>query len=516
MAACDAVLLPEDDLAVACVLTSPLGGLSDESLMELALDRRGQLWNALRDRHGERADWSAAYGFLNALLARADHVTPHALLAEALGPLGGRPRLLARLGPEAAEPLDELLNAALAYTGLHAPSLQGFVHWLRRSGATVKREAGGAGGTVRVMTVHGAKGLQAPLVLLPDTTGLPPEDEKLAWTTDPATGVPVPLWAPRKEFRCPAVDRARAEERARQEREYNRLLYVALTRAEDRLVICGWNTKRGVDNGSWYRMVERGFANLGATPEPFSLGWGETMLAYETPQTRPLAPRKQAAQHAASALPAWAGRPGNWQPDPPPPEPAIPIPLAPSRPTDALFGPVPRAASPLQAEPGRRFLRGNLVHELLQHLPALGPDRWERAARAHLARHGLEAAEVETLAGQALAVLRHPELAPLFGPAGRAEQPMTGLIGGVVVSGTVDRMAVLPHEVLLADYKTGRDAPEDVSRTPVLYLRQLAAYRAVVQSIYPGRQVRCALVWTSGPAVISLPSALLDAHAPGA
>ncbi len=136
-------------------------------------------------------------------------MTPHALLAEALGPLGGRAQLLARLGPEAAEPLDELLGAALDYTRLYPPSLQGFVHWLRRSGATVKREAGGSGGAVRVMTVHGAKGLQAPLVILPDTTGLPPEDEPFAWADDPATAIAVPLWAPRKEFRCPAVDRAR-------------------------------------------------------------------------------------------------------------------------------------------------------------------------------------------------------------------------------------------------------------------------------------------------------------------
>ena len=291
---------------------------------------------------------------------------------------------------------------------------------------------------------------------------------------------------------------------------------MALTRAEDRLVICGWDTKRGVPDTSWYRMVERGFAGLGATAVPFTLGWGETMLAYETPQTRPLTQGKQQAQDARPELPAWAGRPGHWQPDLPPPEPAIPIPLAPSRPTDAQFGPVPRVASPLRAETGRRFLRGSLVHELLQHLPSLGPDRWDRAARAHLARHGIDPAEVEILAAQALAVLRHPDLAPLFGPAGRAEQPMTGLIRGVVVSGTVDRMAVLPGEVLLADYKTGRDAPDDVSRTPVLYLRQLAAYRAVVQSIYPDRMVRCALVWTSGATVTPLPSALLDAHEPGA
>ena len=197
LAACDAILLPGDDLAVGCVLTSPLGGLSQDGLLELAAGRTGTLWNTLRDRETERPDWQAARRFLAALSGRADHVTPHALLAELLGPLGGRARLLARLGAEAAEPLDELLGAALDYTRTHPPSLQGFVHWLRRSGATIKREAGSAGSAVRIMTVHGAKGLEAPIVILPDTTALPPDDEPFVWATDPDSDVCVPLWAPR-------------------------------------------------------------------------------------------------------------------------------------------------------------------------------------------------------------------------------------------------------------------------------------------------------------------------------
>jgi ATP-dependent helicase/nuclease subunit A len=176
---------------------------------------------------------------------------------------------------------------------------------------------------------------------------------------------------------------------------------------------------------------------------------------------------------------------------------------------------VPRVASPLRAN-ADRFRRGTLVHELLQHLPALPPEQWERAARGHLQRHGLPEEDVAALTAQTSAVLRHPDLAPLFGPAGRAEQPLTGLVGGAVVTGKVDRLAILPDQVLLADYKTGRDAPADVAGTPVLYLRQLASYRAVLQAIYPDRPVRCALVWTSGPAVVPLPSALLDAHSPGA
>ena len=181
MALGDALLLPQDDLAFACFLTSPLGALTDTSLMELAMARAGPLWEALRERAAERPDWQAAWQMFAALLGRVDYVAPHALFAEALGPLGGRARLFHRLGAEAGEPVDELLNAALTYARTHPPSLQGFLHWLRRSATTVKREQETQGAVVRIMTVHGAKGLQAPLVILPDTTALPPEDGTVLW-----------------------------------------------------------------------------------------------------------------------------------------------------------------------------------------------------------------------------------------------------------------------------------------------------------------------------------------------
>jgi ATP-dependent helicase/nuclease subunit A len=521
LSACDAVLLPEDDLAVACVLTSPLGGLTDDSLMRLAMDRQGTLWEALRDRAGEREVWRQAWSFLSILRSRADHVTPHALLSEALGPLGGRARLLARLGAEAAEPLDELLSAALAYTATHAPALQGFVHWMRSSAAEVKREAEGAGGAVRVMTVHGAKGLQAPLVILPDTTALPPEDDAFHWIRDTSTGAELPLWSPRRELRCAAVARAQEAERDRRLREYNRLLYVALTRAEDRLLVCGWHTKRGVPEDSWYRMAERGFRTIGAKAEPFDTvpgAWEGQRLIQSSPQTAHVVPPAATAMQVPEPLPPWAGRPGNWNPGPPPPEPPLPTPLAPSRPDGAALGPVPRAASPLQMrdDAGQRFLRGNLVHTLLQYLPDLPPDQQETAALEHLGRpaFGLPWAEVAGLAAQVMGVLHHPELAPLFGSEGRAEQPLAGLVGSTVVTGVVDRLAVLPGEVWVADYKTHRDAPADVSATPVRYLRQIAAYRAVLRGVFPGRTIRCALVWTAGVTVAMLPDTLLDSHAP--
>ncbi len=520
LAACDAILLPRDDLAVGCVLTSPLGFLSQDSLLDLAAGRTGTLWSTLRDRAGEREEWGAAHRFLAALSSRADHVTPHALLAEMLGPLGGRARLLARLGAEAAEPLDELVGAALDYTRTHPPSLQGFVHWLRRSGATIKREAGAAGGAVRVMTVHGAKGLQAPIVILPDTSALPPDDEPFVWAPDPDTEIAVPLWSPQRTKGGPRWRELRDGDTERRMEEYNRLLYVAMTRAEDRLIVCGWNTRSGLKDETWYRLVERGFAALEAGMDPdILLPWTAEPGVLAIASEQVAAPKGVAAVAgaAAAALPRWAGSPGDWKPAAPPPEPVLASPLAPSRPGDIAFGPVPQTASPRLAG-GKRdaFRRGTLVHALLQHLPALPAQDWEAAASVFLARHPLEASDAAAMQAQTLAVLRDPALAPLFAPGSRAEQPMTGLVGSTVITGTVDRMAVLPDRVLLVDYKTGRDAPADVGKTPVLYLRQLAAYRAVLRGIYPGRAIECALVWTAGPVVAPLPSALLDAHAPPA
>ncbi len=573
MALADALLLPQDDLSFACLLTSPLGGLTDDSLMQLAIGRGGKaLWETLRARAAERPEWQAASAFFGALLSRVDYLSPHALLSEALGPLGGRARLFARLGAEAAEPVDELLQAALAYARSHPPSLQGFLHWLRRNAAEVKREQDVAADAVRIMTVHGAKGLQAPLVIVPDTTALPPDEGGLLWADDPGTHRKVPIFSPRRELRCASVRHLRDAATARQLEEHNRLLYVALTRAEDRLVVCGWQTRRTMPENCWYRLVERGFERLAterfsfvapgsagsvpgdlapdalapgglssgglasgglasagqapaalasegqASESPAPDSWGD-VLRHRTVQSVPPTGKPTAASPTADVpLPPWAGAAPGWRPLPPPDEPARPEPLAPSRPEGVELGPVPAADSPLADRAGSvdRFRRGLLLHTLLQHLPELLPSSRPDAARTWLDRpaHDLPAGEAAVLVEEVLAILDHPELAPLFGPSSRAEVPLTGLIGNAVVGGLIDRLAVLEDRVLLADYKTNRRPPATDAETPVLYLRQLAAYRAVLRQIFPDRPVQCALVWTQAARVSMLADALLDQHAP--
>ena len=510
LALCDVLLLPEDDLSLACVLTSPLGGLTDDDLMALAIGRDGSLWHALRSRAAERPAWQRVAAMLTTLMARADFVSPHALLVEVLGPLGGRARLLGRLGPEAAEPIDELLGAALAHAANHPPSLQGFLHWLRQSGAEVKREAEEAGHAVRVMTVHGAKGLEAPVVILPDTTALPPDDGGLVWASEG-----VPLWSPGAALRCRAVDRLREAAAAERMAEYNRLLYVAMTRARDRLLVCGWQTRREVGEKTWYAAVQRGMTRLAAQAVPLEdVGepWDGLVHRYATEQRAAVAARAAAPPASHPGLPHWAGQPPAWVAAPAPAEPARPTPLAPSRPADAMLGPIPPAASPLAfgGAVGSARDRGSLVHLLLQHAPDLPP----HARRAAIARYVRQAGSPASLTDEVMAVLEHPALAPLFGPLGGAERPIAGVVGSTVVSGQVDRLAVLPDSILLADYKTNRDAPDSPERVPTLYLRQMAAYRAVLTQIFPRHAILCHLVWTRTATVMALPDAVLDAHCP--
>jgi ATP-dependent helicase/nuclease subunit A len=525
LALCDALLLPEDDLSVAAVLTSPLGNLTDDSLMQLALGRTRRLWQTLSERAGERADWRAAHTFLATLFARVDYVTPHALLVEALGALGGRARLYARLGPQAAEAIDELLSVAMTYAERHPPSLQGFVHWLRQSGSEVKREAEGAARELRIMTVHGAKGLQAPMVILPATTGLSERKPTLVWARDPQGEGPVPLWGPRKDTHDAVMRRTLSEAVDQEREEHYRLLYVALTRAEDRLVVCGWEPGRAKAE-CWYDVIREGFARLPEVREEAFPAWraGDVVRSFSTPQVARVAARVEAAAVMAVGLPGWTGVADGWRAAPPPVEPVLPGSLAPSRPADAGLGEVPAAAPPLALRDatGRRFQRGKLLHSLLQHLPNVPAADRAGAARAYLGRPGAgiapEAARL--LAAEVLGLIEDPDLAPLFGPGSRAEVPLTGVVetpaGKAVVGGLVDRLAELADRVLIADYKTNREPPESAADIPALYLGQMAAYRAVLRGVFPGKAVRCALIWTRGARADWLDDAVLDAHMPKA
>jgi ATP-dependent helicase/nuclease subunit A len=504
------LLLPEDDLTLATVLKGPLFGFDEDRLFALAHGRKGRLWRELLRRAEEHPLYGQARDTLTELLSRADFAPPYELFADVLGTLGGRRRLLARLGPEAEDALDEFLEAALAFEADHPPSLQGFLHWLIAGEAEVKRDLDQGMGEVRVLTVHGAKGLEAPIVILPDTTSTPNQVDPLQWIEG---GLPLWLIAG-AHTTVPLAAGARGEAERRRDQEYRRLLYVAMTRAADRLYVCGWRTKQALSTGCWYELVRQGLASAAGVrtvPMDFSGlagadGWAGEGLVLETAQrvsgVADNAPMERA--ELSEALPAWAQVR-------PPAEPMPPRPLAPSRPT-AIEPPV---RSPLGEDQGAAYQRGRLIHRLLQSLPELPPERRAAAAERFLSlpMHGLAAAARAEIAAEVRAVLEEPEFAPIFGPGSRAEVPVVGLIGNRALSGQIDRIVVTEDAVLVVDYKTLRPAPASEADIPALYLDQLGAYVAAVRAIYPGKRVRAALLWTDGPRLMPV-SALFHEKLP--
>jgi ATP-dependent helicase/nuclease subunit A len=485
-----ALLLPEDDLTLAVVLKSPLFGISEDDLFMLAHGREGTLLERWREAAESRPDLRELLLRFEDLRRRADFVPPFELYARLLGEGGGRRRLRARLGPQAADPIEELLAQALAYERGHAPSLQGFLAWLGMEASEVKRDPEQPRDEVRVMTVHGAKGLEAPVVILPDTHYGPQARDRLVWRDG------LPLWRGNKATRDAVTEAAVADARAAAEDEFRRLLYVALTRARDRLHVCGWRPGRSAGAQAWYAHVQEAMVELGEPAsidgldgEGLRIAAGAAREAAEPPPPEPAMPPP----------PDWLSRPAPAEPDPP-------RPLSPSRMEDE-----PPASPPLD---GARFRRGAIVHGLLQLLPELPLDDREPALLRHLARHGLGEGESAEIARQVQAVLAAPALASAFAPGSRAEQPVAGVVGGRVIAGQIDRLAVTDEAVTVVDYKTHRRPPEGPERVPLGYLRQMAAYRALLGRIFPGRAVCCVLVWTEHASVMPLPDGLLDRHMP--
>ncbi len=541
------VLLPQDDLTLACVLKSPLIGLTEDHLFALAHGAtadgafpgrigpdgkpRRSLWRQLR-RMALAEDavgpFRQAFERLSEWRNRADTMPPYEFFASILSGDGMRRQMLARLGEEAADPMEEFLAQTMQYERGHVPSLQGFLHWLGSGTLEIKRETDAtARDEVRIMTAHGSKGLQAPIVFLADAaqrgraTGA-----RLLWVDAPTSSrqpsphmplrlpLRLPLWAPRQADMGDAVLAAKAAKDAADLAEYRRLLYVAMTRAEDRLYILGWGTPK---EETWHSLTLAALRGLSRPDAPFAAtpveldfeaqfgltGWRGTgyRVAFGSAGSA-RAPGTALHNPTPGALPAWA-----FQPAPPEASPARP--LAPSR-----LGEEPAARSPGAVGLDASFQRGRLIHRLLQTLPDL-PDQDRRAAALRFLAaptHGLAEAEQTALADETLAVLAHPDFAPLFGPQSRAEVPVVGLIGTQSVVGQIDRIAVTAEEVLLIDYKTNRPPPRSAEGVSVTYLRQLAAYRALMAQIYPGRRIRCALLWTDGPRLMPIPDPLLDAH----
>ena len=522
LALADALLLPDDDLALATVLKSPLFGFDEDQLFRLAANRSGTLRAALEAKADEEPLFAQAKAQLDHLAKMALRETPFTFYARLLNAEGGRKCMLARLGNEATDALDEFLSLALDYERGETPSLQGFVAWVRAARASIKRDMEIVRDEVRVMTVHGAKGLEARTVILADTT-TPPE----GWHPPRLLGVPAQkappgtpdllIWALRKSEDVGPMAVARAAARKGAEDEYRRLLYVAMTRAADRLIVCGTDGEKQRPGGCWYDLVRVALKN-DLVEEPADDGEGNVWRYRKSPVEVATAKYVPETAQEKLQLPQWLEQDAPKDA----PRPRVISPSNAFEDAGALPGPSLQTGTAREGRARRKLalLRGNLVHRLMQSLPDIAPERRMEAARRYLAR----AQKTEKLSGidrdeiirQVFGVLDDPRFAPLFAPGSRAELSIAGRHGDRLVAGQVDRLAVTSDAVLIADYKTNRPAPrtlEEVENHYQAYVTQLALYRTVLMRLYPDRPVHAALVWTEVPHLMEIPAASLDAAA---
>jgi ATP-dependent helicase/nuclease subunit A len=487
------IVLPEDDHALACLLKSPLiahpdgRSFNDDDLFTLA-ERRGRqsLWQRLE----ASAALQPVYRRLRQWMAISAGESPFGFYARVLGEdtPSVRQNILSRLGPEAVDLIDAFLNLALDYEQRETPSLQGFLHWFTSADTEIRRDMDQASDVVRIMTVHGAKGLEAPIVFLPDTCSLPDDRNEVQPLMIPVPeGKLVPFWRFGGGVEAPGVTALRNLLRDQRMDEYRRQLYVALTRARDELYICGYTTDEQPKALSWYALIE---ASIKAPRDERGVARtiGEQTVALEVSSAgeKPI---------GSATAPSWiTEKPrrelsgGDW--------------VNPSR---LLRKKAQGSAAALE--------RGRVLHRLFQLLPDMPRDERRAAALQLLERRKITGAKARALVDRVIGVIEHQDNSAYFGLSGLAEIPLVADLGEKgVLAGQVDRIVVTEAEVLILDYKSDRTPPKDLAGVPPAYVAQLAAYRSALARMFPQKAVTAALLWTEIPQLMLLPADLLDRH----
>jgi ATP-dependent helicase/nuclease subunit A len=505
LAAVRFVLQPEDDLSLACLLVSPLIGWTQERLLAHGYrgDRQISLWQHLREQDELAEDIAP----IRDMLASADFTTVFQFLEQILsGPAAGRQKFVARLGSESLIPMEEMLNAALLFEQQHCGGLQAFLHWFDRGDNEIKREGESGANEVRVMTVHGAKGLQAPVVILADTTSDPTKkpDQSAELLVD--EGRRIPMLPIRKAEQSDRLAKIVERQQARELQEHKRLLYVAMTRAEERLVMggsLGVSRKGEAPQDSWYTALERGMSALGSDWQPDDR-WGRVMRYVGADGMAATA--TSADDDSPFQAPSAPDRP-SWLFEPAPNEQRPPRPLMPSRLDDDDYGDSPASVAMRAAAE-----RGKLIHALFERLT--DGASIEKAERWLAQNNRDRIADNAAIMSDVRAVFENPEWAVFFGASARAEVPLAALVGETVITGRVDRLVVEPGFIRILDFKTGRRIPQNEHEVPLPHVRQMAHYVAALEMIFPGSAVEANLLFTHAPKLLTLSDQILAPHKP--
>lgn len=478
------LLLPDDDLTLAECLKSPIFNVSEDDLYALAYGRGSEsLWKRLADF----PKLSEAYELLTELRSKVDFISPFELYSHLLYSKGARANFIGRMGEETADPIDEFLQQTLLYERSHPPSMQGFLHWLASSNSEIKRDMEQAKDAVRIMTVHGAKGLQAKIVVLPDTVEIPREKGSILWLDDIAIRS---ISSADDNKTCRKI---RAGNRSERLSEYRRLLYVALTRAEDRLYICGATSKDKISDESWYSLIESALGQMQLADNGLQMTDNEKEKIISTVPV---------ISHLSSNL--------SFLKTHAPAEPSPNKPLVPSR----FANDKPAIASPLASK--NLYASGKFIHLLLQFLPKQEAEKRQQSARVIAQKFTTQLTPdiIDKAIENAVAIIENPEFAFLFASDALAEVPITGIVDlagkPITVSGQIDRLYIGESEVWIVDFKSNQQPPTTAKNIPITYIRQLALYRLLLEKIYPDKTVCCGLLWTTTAKLDIIENKLLE------
>lgn len=462
-------LLQNDDLNLACVLKSPLIGLTEEQLFDVCYNRGAKtVWERVNNLFPNKA------ALLGQIMDNADKMPPFEFFSYILSVLGGRKYFVARLGDEANEALDEFLNLCMTFEQNNTSSLQGFLTWISEKSIEIKRDLDNSSvNAVRIMTVHGSKGLQGNIVFLPDTRFVPRTPARFVWDKKGN-----PLWIPNKNARTEKNDEIFDELDTLRMQEYRRLLYVAITRPKDRLYICGWEGKKQAVAGNWYDLI------LGAieyTPDE------DGIIRFKSAQRKEVNPEQiQTQKETPIELPPWVYTS-------PLPEPVPPKPLSPSKPVDETV----IDESALTAAQELAMRRGTYIHKLLQFLPQIAPENRKATAEK------IKPQDID-LPDNFFDVFENHNFKELFGPNSLAEVPVVGVVDGRAISGQIDRLVEKENEVLIVDFKSNRYVPSSPDKIPQVYKTQMSTYKALLKNVFPAKMIKTYLLWIENMSLMEI------------
>lgn len=489
------LLLPEDDYALACVLKSPLFNFTEEALLEIAKDRGSKsLWSSLIIHAFQNPTFKETWKTLKTLLRKAEISGPYEIFSFVLTMLKGSQLFKARLGEEVEEAFEEFLNLAITFEKTNVSSLQGFLSFCKNSSPEIKRDfSSSALEGVRVMTVHGAKGLQAPIVFLPDTTRTPPANSFLLWAFD-KENKEMPLWNAPQYYTCQSAFQAKEENQKQEQEEYYRLLYVAMTRAEDELVIAGWENRRRSED-CWYSLLEKALQEIGQK-EGQNYYYNSSNQEKRLVLSQSIINQNEEKGVFPPCLLKACEEKGEREP------------LAPSvleRLSQSAFS---REALSMSSP----YLEGSYAHKLLEILPSCPSHKWDTIAREYA--HHLNLGDLDSLISSLYILLTDPGFKDIFTEGSYGEVPVAGTLFGQKFNAQIDRLILTPSHAHIVDFKTNRSIPDSLDQVPEAYLTQLVIYRELLKSIYPTYEITTEIIWLRKPLRMPIPPSILEALIP--